>query len=626
MATNTTSFKVPKSVPKSIQTIDRFLGVDFTNSPAHIDIYRTPNGRNMIRDIPGKVRKSLGWEVVKRYDGECINGYHALLGDDDYIIHAGTKIYHDDTVVYDGANNRRSTSWQFGEKLYIIDGKKVLVAYKSEGTWVCKSIEEEAYIPTVTISKNPDGGGTPYEPLNLLSAGFTEQFLGKANVKEYALSFSGLDSKEVSVQLMTSAAEWVTKKENVDFTVNRTTGVITFTTAPGVSPVTGEDNIKITAYRTVSGYADRINHCTIGTLYGVNSAMDRLFLSGNDEYPNYDWFSEQYDPTYFPDTSYSRLGSDGSHIIGYSLVGSYLATHKDDLEKYQTVFLRSGATLEDKVYFKVVNSLQGAGAVSAHAFGYMETEPLFLTKQGVFAITTQDLNGERYAQNRSFYINGKLLEEPHLEDAYAVVFHDMYWIAINGVCYILDGLQAARTDDQMPYSTRQYCGFYRENVPAHVMWVKDDTLWFGSQDGRVCRFKKDKFNHDSYNDDGEPIVAVWETPDLDGRIFFKNKTLRYLAIRLVSDISTSVNIYTMDRGLWEFVKTDDTTGLTFRFSNIKFSKFTFSCDDTQKTIRTKLRVKKVDKFRIRLSNDKLDEPFGLYDMGLEFVENGNFKG
>lgn len=636
------SFKVPKSPSKSIQTITQFLGVDFSNSPANIDITRTPNGKNMVRDVPGKVRKSLGWFIEKEYteeeDGESkplkINGYHALRGDDEYIIHAGTKLFHGDEVIYEGANDERSKSWQFNDKLYIIDGKKLLVYWKetktendeTTTTYHVEPVEKTAYVPTLTISKNPDGGGTAYEDLNLLQPGFVESFLGKASVKDYALSFGGLDDTEVTAKKMGTDGEWIDLKEGTDFTVNRETGVVTFTNAPGVSPVTGEDNVKITAYRTVEGYAERINHCSFGTLYGVNGGNDRLFLSGNPDYVNYDWHSEQYDPTYFPDTSYARLGSDSSAIVGYSTVSSYLATHKDDLERDQNIIMRTGSTTDGKTIFRVSNSLQGAGAIARFSFAYLATEPLFLTSQGVYAVTAQDITGEKYAQNRSFYLNGKLLEEEDLSQAYACVYKDMYWLCLNDVAYILDGLQPTMTDKQMPYATRQYCAFYRTNVPANIMWVKNNELWFGTKDGKICRFYTDKKAQESYNDNGEPIEAIWETPDIDGKLFYKNKSLKSLAVRIESAIATSLKIYAMERGLWNFIKEDNTFARYFKFSELIFSKFTFSTDQTQKVCSLKLRIKKVDKFRLRFMNDALNEPFGLYDVAMEFVENGNFKG
>lgn len=625
------SFKVPKTPSRSIQTVSEFLGADYTNSPANIDMRRSPNCKNMIRDVPGKVRKSLGWEVVKNYGEGNVNGYHSFRGDDTFAVHVGTKLYYDDEVIYEGMNDARSKSWQFGDTIYIADGK-CLLAYTKEKdeegniTHNVRPASEDSYIPILTISKEPNGGGTPYEPLNLIQPGFTEMFLGKASVVEYALSFGNLDDTEVKVQLLNAQGNWIDKTEGTDFTVNRTTGVVSFKTAPGASPITGEDNVKITAYKTVEEYADRINKCTIGILYGVGGASDRLFLSGNPKYPNYDWFSEQFNPQYFADISYSRLGSDRGAIIGYSIISNYLATHKDDMDQDQNIIMRTGTTVEDNIAFKVVNSVQGPGALAKDSFGYLSTEPLFLTNQGVFAVTSQDITGEKYVQNRSYYLNGKLLNEENLEKAYACVYNDMYWLCINGVCYILDGLQAVMTDKSMPYSTRQYCGFYRTNVPANIMWVRDNQLWFGTTDGRVCRFHKDKTSLHSYNDDGQPIECVWETPDIDGQLFYKNKTLRYLALRVESAVATSVRIWAMNRGIWEFIKYDDTFSRYFSYSNLMYSKFSYSGDMTQKISRTKMRIKKVDKFRLKFENTELDEPFALYDIGFEMVENGNFKG
>ena len=58
------------------------------------------------------------------------------------------------------------------------------------------------------------------------------------------------------------------------------------------------------------------------------------------------------------------------------------------------------------------------------------------------------MTGEKYAQQRSVDLNGKLLEEPGLEDAVAVLFKDMYWLCLNGAAYILDGLQYSSTKNE----------------------------------------------------------------------------------------------------------------------------------------------------------------------------------
>jgi len=882
------SFPIPSAHSKSVITIDNFLGADFTNSPANVDDNKSPNLKNLIRDVPGKVRKCMGYETVKTFDAESlsgyfdlskgydgdftfsivhetagvqflrfveyihtvaprhrawfintefttlmqnflpytdyfdipqdriiydtdqdllkkayddyydetegvaifnnfslngmevspyvreisgiyyigfkititecvngqvgsadacltmspytttdykINGFHRLRKDEGGLYHVGNLMIHYDisdenswNVLYTDAADARSKSWEFDEHIYIIDGKKLLrygqdspesdtkfktdkqvneVVVNEEVTLVIKrfatsqnilninqfstsspngvfkvsddkrvitytdkltevgqsvsyrleytyrkgktgssttvnvpfhnligvsdekeynviSVESEAYTPLVTISKDPEGGGEPYEDINLLNPAFKEQFLGKPGVTEYNLSFTELDEVEPIVEVLNADGEWEELQYGTDYTCDYEQGIITFVAAPGESPVTGEDNIRVTAYRTVDDYTDRINKCTIGALFGVSGAMDRLFLSGNPDYPNYDWYSAQYDPTYFADTSYSVLGSSGSAIIGYSIVSNYLAAHKDKYERDQNIILREGDLVESEPSFRIINTLQGAGAVAPFSFAYLATEPLFLTNQGVYAVTAQDVTGEKYAQNRSYFLDGKLLEEENLADAYGFVFNDMYWLCLNDVAYILDGLQPIQTDKSKPYATRQYVGFYRTNLPAYTMWENDGRLFFGTDDGKICRFFKDKYALESYNDDGEPIECIWETPDIIGKLFFKNKTLSHVAIKLDSAIAASVSIYVMNRGIWEFVRTDHWRARIFQFSKEVFSKHTFSCDKTQKVLPKKLRVKKVDKFRLRLTNNELNESFALYDIGFEYTETSNY--
>lgn len=916
-------FNIPASPKRSILTIDEFLGADFTNSPASADINKSPNCVNMIRDVPGKVRKCMGYETVDDYapfldggyllrpfanreysipdllwyegwhsgvmsvkdgdylkvtsngsgiyvymqyriistetfsdrtviieywlgnyndwentyddayktllinlwemfgDGEpienmnyvdylevtnygvvptvefsvvkapsipgqnayyypklrltfknlsytnsgipvCedlgggvedlaiippasmyINGFHKLRTDDTGILHIGSYIMRGRKLLYDDANDARSKSWEFDDHLYILDGKQFLKSgyiepksdtrflnskiinevvkddevtliiarypkkgdelkfsaksttspngkftiskdkrtitytdklstigssityscswkYKKKGSssYVNGSISEhqlhcisdekyfsvdpvsdDAYVPILTISRDPDGGGTPHEDLNLLSPWFEEDFLGQANVKDYQMSFDGLDEVEPIVEVMDSNGDFQELVYGSEYTCDYETGVITFVVAPGVSPVSGTDNVKIKACKTFEKYKDRINKCTIGALYGVNGTLNSIFFSGNPDYINYDWHSEENNPSYVKDTSYSVLGSSSSAIIGYSVVSNYLATHKDRYERDQNIILREGDLVDNQPAFRIINTLQGAGAIAPFSFAYLATEPIFLTEQGVYAVTAQDITGEKYAQDRSFFLNGRLLQEENLKDAYALTYNDMYLLCINDSVYILDGLQPIRTDRAEPYATRQYAGFYRTNVPARVMWEDNGRLFFGTEDGKVCRFFNDKYSNESYNDDGEVIEAIWETPDIVGKVFFKNKTLRHIAVKLDSSISTSVNIYVMNRGLYNFVKTDgrlrelwdlvavDNTRARFlSFANLIFSRFTFSNDQTQHTLPTKVRVKKVDKFRLKLTNDQLNEPFGLFDIGFEYVENGNYKG
>ena len=619
-------FSVPKQTARSTLTIDTFLGADFTNDPANVDLDKSPNVLNMIRDVPGKVRKSMGYKTIAEFT-DPINGYHTMRGKAHGLVHAGKKIYYGDydspTELYTDANNARSRSWQFGDKVCILDGKALLIW---DGTDV-KKATADAKIPVTLIGGNPAGGGTSYYALNLLSPGFTEQFLGTAGTTQYHLSYTDLDATEVTAEKLKNDGTWQTLVENTDFTVNRSTGVVTFTTAPGESPVTGEDNVKITAYKTVSGYADRINKCSLGVLYGASGDLNRLFVSGNpdNEYVNYQWFSAANDPTYFPDTNYQLIGTAKSAIVGYSVISSYLAVFKDKQEVEQNIVLVSSTTVNNEVTFATQTTLHGSPSICSDSHGYLAGEPIFLTSLGVYALTSQDITGRELTNLRSFFLNGKLLDETDLDKAFAFVYKDFYILAVNGYLYILDGLQSVQTDKSAPYSTRQFVGYFRDNVDANTMWEEDGALWFGSKTGKVCQFYTNPNDIFSYNDDGAAIICRWETPDFDGKLFYKNKTFRYLAVRLKQAITTSIRMSVMKRGLWTVLSTNATTASYLSFKTLVFSKLSFSSDITNKVIPLKTRVKKVDKARYRFENLNVNEPFALDKIGIEYVEKGNFK-
>jgi len=659
------SFNIPKSPAKQVYEATSFLGADFTSESSTVDDTKSPNVENMIRSVPGKIRKRMGYQKLFDY-GAPIYGVHHLSTTDVWLVHAGTKLYNlrapkgsdwkdhlenevvdeeqsnivllngdvEETVVYSNMAQHRSVSFQLNQKLVILDGHKAKIY---DGDTV-RTIEEIAYIPTLTISKNYNGGGTDYEPLNLLQPAFIEQFLVKSDqgtVKSFQLTFGGLDATTVKAWLLNSSGQWIEKREGTDFSVNRTTGVVTFTNAPGASPITGEDNVKIQAYRTVSGYADRINHCTIGAMFGVNGANDRLFVSGNPDqgvkngqlysYINCDWFSQQYDPTYFADVWYAKLGNDASAIMGYSIINNYLAAHKDFNELTQSILIREGDLVDDEPVFKVINTLQGAGAISKYCFSYLATEPVFLTRLGVFAVTAQDITGEKYAQDRSYYLEGKLLKEPHLENAHAYTWKDYYILSINDHLYVLDGLQPMHTDKSRPYATRQYAGFYFTNIPASCFFEIDSELYFGSENGGIYKWNTDEKLLASYNDDGEPISATWETADISEKLFYKKKTYRYLALRCMPEISSSVEVYAQKNGIWELLKDDTVTLKYFSYEYLNYSKLTYSTNKTQRVTANKIRLKKLDHVRFRFANSKLNEPLGINDFAVEYTQSGNVK-
>ena len=722
MYVQTSKKSVQKPPARSVLNIEEFKGVDLYNSPSNVDDSRSPDAPNMVRDVPGKVRKRMGYEKIDQYPGR-INGVYRLVLENETvtIVHAANKLYRNHEVIYEGVADIRGKAWQFDKRLYLLDGKRYLCYGEfaeddedetSDKVWKVRPVDEFAYVPTIIISRDPDGGGTTLDPINLLSSKWTESFYGKASVTKYQLTSGNLDSTPVTAQVLQKDGSWKDLKEGDGLTVNRVTGEVTFTTAPGASPITGSDNVKITASKArgkfeeetvyltgvasqteytlnvtaidsdpataetlqsdgswkkmeenngftldraakkitfttapgvspnasipqnirvnlktlTEGYADRINKCSISTLYGVSGASDRLFVSGNPSYRNLDWYSQMNDPTFFGDLWYSTLGNETSGVMGYSVINGWLAAHKDEGEDGRNVILRNGTLVDNKATFPIVGALQGSGVLGKYSFGYLSSEPLFLTELGIYSITPADVTGERYSQSRSFYLNKALIEEPNQDEATAFTYKDLYLLAFpNGHAYVLDGLQKTY-ERYAPYSTYQYEGYYWENVPARIFWEQDTDLYFGTENGIVYRFYSDPEAQQSYNDDGEAIHAHWDLPDIDGKLFYKNKTFRHIAVRLASAVATGVKIWVQKKGIWSLLFDAGARARYFDFTYIDFGKFSFSSDTTPKTIGSKIKVKKVDKARYRLENNELNEPFGIYNVALEYNESGNYKG
>ena len=636
------AFDVPSPAPRGVEIIEEFRGVDLNSSPTVVSKYRSPEAPNMMRDIPGKVRKRQGYEKLKHYDGQ-INGVFRL--NDSIVIHAGDKLFlqnlsSDDTQLYEGMADTRSVGRQFNGKLFIFDGKKAICygAFEKEGQtpaegeelekeWKVVTLEEKAYVPTIIISRKPTGGGTTLEPINLIGKKFKESFLGTAEDKIYQMTTDNLDEDKLQIRQLVKDGEWKDLTEGTDFSVDRKAGKVTFNTAPGESPVKGMDNVEITAAKTRKGYADKINKCNIMTLFGVNGAIDRMFVSGNPDFVNQDWYCQINDGFYFGDLWYSVLGQDGSAIVGYSVINDRLAAHKSEAEEGRNIILRKGELVEDKPTFPIIGSLIGRGALGKYGFGYLGSDPLFLTDLGVMAITAADITGEKYSQNRSFYINEALTAEEKLADAFAFVWRDFYLLSMGtGRVYLLDGLQKSY-ERNTPYSSYQYECYYWENVPARVMWEDvEGRLCFGTVGGDIFRFYDNVTSQKSYNDVGAPIKARWDIPDLSGERFYENKTFRYFSVVLAAAIATRVEVWVQRKGIWSLLFDSGAKACYFDFTYINWERINFSSDNTPRTVGKKIKVKKVDKARFSLRNEAYNEPFGIYKVALEYTESGKYKG
>lgn len=272
-------------------------------------------------------------------------------------------------------------------------------------------------------------------------------------------------------------------------------------TAP---PISGEANITVTFTHsknygaTPSDRSSRIKGCRFGTLFGVGGNGDRLFLSGNPDYPNTVFFSEANDFTYFPDTFTATVGTNQSAVTGFlRLSDNTLAIFKEPSARepavyYQTGEYRSfydgdGNLLKITPVFGVTAGAVEESAINPHTTVNFAGDALILSSNGVFAIepTSNVLTDVRTARERSFAIRERLTRQAGLSDAVAVAYRGRYYLAVDDTCYVADARYVYQTESCLSYC---YEWWIWEHVPTRVWAVVEDELWFGTADGRICRF------------------------------------------------------------------------------------------------------------------------------------------
>ena len=336
------------TTPKNIADVKRyqksytkFRGVDFSTDPTQVSDSRSPLCQNLISDLAGFPEKRPGWRTLFQVSAPINGMFFAVFasGAEAFLLHGGTSLYawtdSGATQIFNAMNNARSVAFSHGGKLYLLDGAHYYVVSEADGEYAVSNVTESAFVPTTVIGAPASGGGTPFEAVNLLSPRRINSMIGDGESTVFQL-----DSKEIE-SVESVKVDGVEKTATTDYTVDLEAGTVTFTSAPPASEAGGGiDNVVIEFTKTVSGYAERIEQCTIAEFYGYNND-NRLFFTGNPEYPNWDFQSGLDDPTYFPDTGYTKIGADTSAIMGYLKQYDTLSIVKSNNEQDAELFLRT---------------------------------------------------------------------------------------------------------------------------------------------------------------------------------------------------------------------------------------------------------------------------------------------
>ena len=625
--------------PKST-LYNKFKGVDFAADPASISRDRSPYAPNMISDSGSTPEKRVGWRELMTFPAEVVNGTSFLMpvnglfacdidGTTHYVVHVGTKIYkvmswvgnHGDLM--SGVNNAKSTSVYANGKLYIFTGAEYLVY---NGT-TCAAVVGK--IPQITIGRGATGGGTAFEAINLLSGWQTDSFyitqaVFDAPTKAYYTSLQGIFEANITFSILLQGQGWVSDVENVKdpvqddfyFTVDHATGVVTLEdwfhahliTSGNMTYIDGEDNIRITYFVYRAGDADKIKKATVAAQYN-----GFVFAAGAER--GVDYRSAFDDPTYFPADGYDRVGTTNTDIVGYQRVGKYLAIVKEDNDMDATVFFRYDSTLQDgSVVFYREQALTGIGAIAPKSFATMHSDPLFLSREGVFSIISNDLTDERTVVNRSGYIDPVLVKEEHLQNACAAVWKGRYVLVVNDRAYVMDSTQNKSYNDER--SSMLYECFHWTNIPAKCLLSIGGELYFGNGGAKVCKFNTDIEDSTKYSDTiytaAAAIDASWSTKIDDDGNFAEKKSLMRAGTALLAKPFTSSSVEILIRSEREFPSVVSVATGYFDFGDLTFDNLDFNTLDTPQVIPFRTSSRKYHTLQITVRNAVVNQGFGVY--------------
>lgn len=518
-----------------------FRGVDFRGE--EINLVRSPDALNIWKDYKEteSIRTRPELEALEVFSTPVWGIFFYKVGNTEMmIVHSGTTLYKIVNGVreqlYTGLNPRKSYSFIYNNIWYFKDGINYL---QYDGQIITEVV---GFVPTTSIGRKPAGGGTTYQDTNMLTGIRINTFLADGVSKEYYLDAQGIDTDFTPIVTVNGS-------DTTAFTVDTTNGKIIFDTAPEEPLTAGQDNVKVKFRKTIPGYRDRINKCTLLQVFD-----NRVFFSGNQDYPNTVWHSSLNDPTYCSDLDYYNEGLDLSPVNAMVAGNNALWVFKEPSQANTTVFYHNPTI--DAEYGKIYPSTHSSISTGCIATGVNFNDDIaFFSDRGMEAING-DVTTEQVIAHRSSMVDRKLLAEPGYREMILEEWEGYLLVIIGNKVYLADS-RAMFTNE----NHNEYEWFYWELDKAiKSTKVHNGVLYLGTEDGIY-----------TLTDTESNVVSYWTTP-LDK---FKHPNYRKTTNKrgCVAEATGDITVYVKtDKTSWELINTY--TNVTDYFvSRIKRKKF-----------------------------------------------------
>ena len=451
-----------------------FRGVDFRGE--EINLRRSPDSLNVWKDYreTESIRTRPGMKLSQAYSGPV---YGVFFYKGFMLVHAGDKLYKGTSVLYEGLKENVSNAFVYENVWYFKDGKHYI---RYDGNTI-KDVE--GYVPTTSIARKPAGGGTIYEDVNMLTGRRINTFLADGMSFHFVLDAKNIDTDFKPIVK-------VDDKVVSGYTVDYEEGKITFTKAPDAPKTDGKDNVSVEFRKTISGYRDNILKCTLLQVFD-----NRVFFSGNPDYPNVVWHSSLDDPSYCSDLDYYKEGLDDAAVRGLVAGNNVLWVFREPSSANTTVFYHSPTV--DSEYGKIYPSSHSS--ITTGCIGKavnFNDDIIFFSERGMEGISG-DITTEQAVAHRSSLVDRKMIAEKDYKNMVLAEWEGYLLVFIGDKCYAADSRTAFTNEGHIEYD------FFYWQMSKRITsaTVYNGVLYLGTEDGVY-----------TLTDNNADLESWWTTP------------------------------------------------------------------------------------------------------------------
>lgn len=278
------------------------------------------------------------------------------------------------------------------------------------------------------------------------------------------------------------------------------------------NPIEGGNNITVRFPHYVKENADKINKSTFGIMFGHSNSKNRLFISGNPDYANRDWYSGQLDSEFVSSPEfvngnfgYFELGSERTYgetdneIIGYDIIADdKMLVLKTKSDKETSVYFRkptlmtainsSGTSVTDiednslyQEQFALSKGNSTVAGISPNSILNFNGDSLFISSDN--QLVGLDLTGitgdnQRYATTRSYYIDEDLRNQD-LSSSFLWSNNKYLFLVLNNKIYIAH---------HEFITNNQYEWFVIDVANVSSIIEINNQIYFGTKDGKFAKF------------------------------------------------------------------------------------------------------------------------------------------